>query len=320
MKICIYGAGAVGSHFAVKLANAGETVSVVARGPHLEAIARDGIRLLTGGDEIRARPAATDDPHVLGEQSLVIVTLKAPSLEGIVDGIKPLLGPDTPVIFAMNGIPWWYFYGLDPLGRERRLERLDPGGRWWDEIGPERVIGGVVYSANEVTAPGVVENRSARNQLRIGEPTGEPSERVARINEVLERVEMAVALTDIRAILWEKLLGNIAFGPIACLTGATITDIRANPELTRLATDIMGEAIATASAVGTPLTVTAEERIGNTRSSGHKPSMLQDLERGRAMEIDAIATVPRDLARAAGLPTPALDRVLALLQERARVA
>mgnify|MGYP003338533563 CR=1 FL=1 len=238
MKICIYGAGAVGSHFAAKLANAGETVSVVARGPHLEAIARDGIQLLTEGKEILAKLSATDDAREFGHQDLVIVTLKAPSLAGIVDAVKPLLGTDTPIIFAMNGIPWWYFYGLDAPGQERRLDKLDPGGRWWDEIGPERVIGGVVYSANEVTAPGVVENRSTRNQLRIAEPTGESSERVARINEVFEKVAMAAPVADIRATLWEKLLGNIAFGPIACLTGANISELRADPALAHLATKI----------------------------------------------------------------------------------
>ena len=221
----------------------------------------------------------------------------------------------------MNGIVWWYFYGLDPRGQERRIDRLDPGGRWWNEIGLERVVGGVVYSANEIVSPGVVEHRSlGRNELRIAEPTGEPSERVDRINEVLTLADMAVPVTDIRATIWEKLLANIAYGPIACLTGSTITEILDDPSLKALATEIMGEAIETAKALGTSLGVTAEQRISNTKSSGHKPSILQDLERGRPMEIDAIAGVPQELAKIAGVSTPALDRVLALLRQKARLA
>jgi len=321
MKICIYGAGAVGSHFAARLANAGEAVCVVARGPQLEAIQRDGIQLHSQGEIISARVQAQASAQKLGRQDLVIVTLKGPSLKEIIDDIKHLLDAETPIVFAMNGILWWYFFGLDPRGRERRLARLDPGNRWWDEIGPERVIGGVVYSANEVLSPGVVAHRSAgRNQLRVGEPSGEKSARVARINATLARVDMAADVDDIRVTIWEKLLANIAYGPIACLTGATITDILANDELRALATEIMNEAIATAAALGTELGIAAEDRIANTKSSGHKPSILQDLERGRAMEIDAIAAVPQELARLAGIATPSLDRVLALLKQRARIA
>jgi len=320
VKICIYGAGAVGSNFAVRLSHAGESVSVVARGEHLAAIRAKGIKLMSGESLLHAEVAASAAPRDLGVQDLVIVTLKGPSLPGIVDDVKPLLGPDTPVIFAMNGILWWYFYGLDAPGEERRLERLDPGGRWWREIGPERVIGGVAYSANEVTAPGVVENRSStRNELRIGEPNGERSARVTAINAVLAKAGMAAEVSDIRSTVWEKLLANIAYGPIACLTGSTITEILEQPDLRSLATDVMGEAIATAAALGTRLDVTAEQRIASTKSTGHKPSILQDLERGRPMEIDAIVAVPQSMAKAAGVATPALDQMSALLKQRARM-
>ena len=320
LDICIYGAGAVGSNFAVRLAQAGESVSVVARGEHLAAIEANGIRLIAGEEELQASVRASANPRELGRQDLVIVTLKGPSLAGIVDDIKPLLGADTPIIFAMNGILWWYFYGLDAPGEERRLERLDPGGRWWNEIGPERIIGGVAYSANEVTSPGVVENRSSnRNQLRIGEPTGESSARVSEVNAVLEKAGMAAPVSDIRATVWEKLLANIAYGPIACLTGSTITEILQQPVLKALATEVMGEAIATAAALGTRLDVTAEDRIASTKSTGHKPSILQDLERGRPMEIDAIVAVPQSMAKSAGVNTPALDRISALLSQRARL-
>ncbi|MFT5392776.1 MAG: 2-dehydropantoate 2-reductase [Gammaproteobacteria bacterium] len=321
MKICVYGAGAVGSHFAARLSSIGEKVCVVARGAHLGAVREHGITVRSGEETLSERVDASDSGRDHGVQDLVIVTLKAPSLPHIVDDIKHLLSPTTPIIFAMNGILWWYFYGLDPRGEERQLDRLDPGGRWWREIGPERVIGGVVYSSNEIVEPGVVEHRSpGRNQLRIAEPNGEPSERAERVNEVLTRADMAVETHDIRATIWEKLLANMAYGPIACLTGSTITDIVGNSQLRALAETLMNEAIAIAASVGVDLGIDAKTRIAGTKASGHKVSLLQDLERGRAMEIDAITTVPHELGRAAGVPTPALDNVLALLKQRARLA
>ncbi|MEM7254547.1 MAG: 2-dehydropantoate 2-reductase [Pseudomonadota bacterium] len=321
MKVCIYGAGAVGSNFAVRLAGAGEDVSVVARGPHLAAIQRDGIQLRAGDDVMTATVEATDEPGRLGTQDLVIVTLKGPSLPSVVDGIKSLLGPNTTVVFGMNGILWWYFYGLDPSGRERRLSRLDPGDRLWDEIDPSRVVGGVVYSANEVVAPGVVQNSSPdRNQLRLGEPTGQPSARVDTLNAALNPAGLAVEVSDIRRDIWIKLLGNIAYAPIACLTGSTIGQICADEALRDFATGIMEEAIAIADAVGTSLGIDAETRIANTKASNHKPSMLQDLELGRAMEIDAIVSVPYQMGQEAGLSTPNLRRALGLLRQRARLA
>ncbi|MGK0172352.1 MAG: 2-dehydropantoate 2-reductase [Gammaproteobacteria bacterium] len=321
MKICVYGAGAVGAHFAARLANANQDVSVIARGPHLEAMRSSGI-VVNGGDEpLVAYVNATDDPESIGLQDLVIVTVKGPALSGIIDGVKKMLGPDTPIVFGLNGIVWWYFYGIDPVGQERRLERLDPGGRWWNEIGPERALGGVVYSANEVVSPGVIQNGSpGRNQLRVGEPNGTDSERVRRINDVLARAGMAADVTDIRATLWEKLLGNIAFAPIACLTGCTIGDILLDKELRQVAEQLMGEAISVAEAFGTKLGVGAKERLDSAKATAHKPSMLQDLERGRPMEIDSIVAVPQELGRMANVPTPHLDQALALLKQRARLA
>ena len=321
MKICVYGAGAVGAHFAARLADAGEEVSVIARGPHLEAIRKNGIVVEGGERTVKANVVATSEPAELGVQDLVIVTVKGPSPPGILDGVKALLGPETPVIFGMNGIVWWYFYGLDPNGRERHIERLDPGGRWWNEIGPARAIGAVVYSANEVLRPGVVYNGSPeRNELRIGEPDGTRSDRVAHINAVLEGAHMTREVADIRQALWEKLLGNIAFAPIACLTGSTIGQIIADDELRAVAENLMTEAIAIAAALGTELGLSAQERLRNVRATGHKPSMLQDLELERPMEVDSIAAVPQELARMTGVATPHLDQAVALLKQRARLA
>ena len=321
MRICIYGAGAVGAHFAARLSRAGEEVSVVARGPHLSAMQRDGIVVESGEKTIAARVTASADPTELGPQDLVIVTVKGPALPTLVDGVKALLGPDTPIIFAMNGIVWWYFYGLDKPGVERRLPQLDPGGRWWDEVGVQRVIGGVVYSANEVVRPGVIHNSSpTRNELRVAELDGSDSQRVDEVRAVLARAGLAQACSDIRQALWEKLLGNIAFGPIACLTGSTIGQILRDDALRQVAENLMGEAIDVASALGTTLSVGAKERLDNAKATEHKPSILQDLERGRPMEIDAIVGLPQALARMTGVATPHLDQAIALLKQRARLA
>lgn len=293
---------------------------MVARGAHLDAIRDNGITLRTEEGVLAATVQASDDPRDLGAQDVVIVTVKGPSLAGIVEPMQALLGPDTPIVFAMNGIPWWYFYGLDPRGRERRLPRLDPEGRWWDEIGPDRALGGVVYSANTVVEPGVVHNASVGNELRIGEPTGEATDRAGLIQGALASAGLAAPAPDIRQEIWTKLLGNIAYAPVACLTGSTTDQIKTDRELRKLAIEVMNEAIAIAKALGTPLDISAEERVSRRGSIGHKLSMLQDLEQGRPMEIDSILVVPQELARSTGVETPALDRMLALLKQRARLA
>lgn len=323
MKICIYGAGAVGGHFAARLARAGEDISIISRGPHLEAIKQNGLKLLVGDETIHVRLKATHDPNEVGRQDVVIVTVKGPSLPGIVDNIKTLLDDETPIIFAMNGIPWWYFYGLDDPGRERRIDILDPGNRWWNEIGPERVVGGVVYSANIVVEPGVVRNNSFRhNQLIIGEPDGSISERCKRINAALDGAGLASPVVDdIRHKIWMKMLGNIAFAPVSTLTSSATADIISDAALRTLCTKIMEEAIAIADALGVRLGINPEERVNSiSKISTHKSSMLQDFELGRPMEIHSILSTPQTFGRMKGVPTPNLDIVTALLKQRARSA
>ncbi len=323
MKICIYGAGAVGGHFAVRLALAGHDVTVIARGPHLDAMRANGLTLIRPDETLNAKVNATDDPASAGPQDLVIVTLKAPALPQVVDGVKALLGPDTPVIPAQNGIPFWYFYGLDPAGEERRLDALDPGGRWWDEIGVERIIGGIVWSANAVAEPGVVLNNSdGRNQLRIGEPDGTVSPRVEAVHAALASAGIDFPpSTDIRKEIWAKLIGNIVFAPGCCLTGATVMDLKTDPEMRQFCLSLMREAETIANALGTELDTTPEERMEiRPGTKPHKVSMLQDLEAGRPMEVDAIVAVPQQLARMCDIPTPTLDVALGLLKQRARLA
>jgi 2-dehydropantoate 2-reductase len=276
------------------------------------------------GDEIvHARPKASHDPAEVGVQDVVIVTVKGPSLTGIVDNIKTLLDDVTAIIFAMNGIPWWYFYGLDEPGRERRIDILDPGNRWWNEIGPERAVGGVVYSANTVVEPGVVRaNSTGRSRLLIGEPNGSVSKRCKRINAALDRAGLAnPVVDDIRHKIWAKLLGNIAFAPVCTLTSATIADVISDAALRTLCIKIMGETVAVADTLGIQLNIDLEKRVDSASAiTAHRPSMLQDFDLGRPMEIPSILLTPQTFGRMADLPTPYLDTVIALLKQRARSA
>jgi len=321
MKICFFGAGAIGCHFAARLAQIGEEVSCVARGAQLKAIQDNGITLdRISAANVHAWVSATDDPSTLGPQDVVVVSVKGYALANAVDGIKTLLGPDTPIIFAQNGIVWWYFYGLDPKDKERQIEVLDPGRRLWNEIGPERALGGVVYSANGLVAPAHVRNTSpGRNWLCIGEPDGSKSERVKSIQAVFEKADMGPIAEDIRYVLWDKLMSNMATGPISCLTGGTVAELQADPRLHKLATSIMGEAMAIASALGTPINIDPVERFKQTKGGSHKVSMLQDMEKGNQMEIDGMLGVPYELAQAAGIETPTLGTLVALLKQRARL-
>lgn len=321
MRICIYGAGAIGGYLGAELALAGMDVTLIARGPHLEAMARHGVRLLVGGHERVARPRCTDDPAMVGPQDYVVVTLKAPSWPGIVDSIQPLLGPETPVVAAVNGIPWWYFYRLEGPWRNHQLESVDPSGQIWRRIGPERAIGCVVYPATEVSAPGVIRHVSG-NRFSLGEPDGTKSERVVKLSQAFQLAGFrAPVRSQIRNEIWVKLWGNLSFNPISVLTHATLDVMAGDPGTLGVARAMMLEAQAIAEALGVRFGIDVEQRIAGAAAVGpHKTSMLQDLERGRAMEIDAVVTVVQELGRLVGMPTPTIDVVLALVQQRARLA
>ena len=321
MKVCIFGTGAVGSHFAVRLSAIGVDVSCIARGKQLEKICADGIMLHRADQTIlHEKVRASDNPNVLGKQDFVIVTVKSYSLCNIVDDLKPLLGNDTPIIFAQNGIPWWYFYGLNDSFKEHRIKSLDPDGRLWNEIGVSRAIGGVVYSANTLTAPGVVFNTSpGRNWLQIGEPDGSMSSRIKSIHKIFSQADMGPLSTDIRYTVWDKLMSNMATGSISCLTHSTVQELQENSETHTLAISIMNEAMSIARYLGTPIDIDAVERFKMTKGGSHKVSMLQDLERGQYMEIDSMVGVPLELAQKAGIDVPALTIVVSLLKHRARL-
>lgn len=321
MKICIYGAGAIGGYLGVQLALAGEDVTLIARGPHLQAMRRNGLKLLIGDEERIAQPRCTDDPAEAGAQDYVIVTLKAPSAAAIADRIGPLLGANTAVVTAVNGIPWWYFHGLDGPWRDHQLHSVDPGGRQWRLIGPDRAIGCVVYPACEVAEPGVIR-RIDGDRFVLGEPDGGKTERVLKLSQALIDAGFKAPLRpQIRNEIWIKLWGNLCFNPISALTRATLDRITTDPGTRRICREMMLEAQAIGETLGVHFGVDVERRIDGAAAVGpHKTSMLQDLERGRPMEIDALVTVVQELGRLTEIPTPTIDLVLALLQQRARVA
>jgi len=321
MKVCIYGAGAIGGYLGVQLARAGADVSLVARGAHLAAMKENGVRLLIGDEERVARVRATDDPSELGPQDYVFIALKAHSVPSVVDRMRPLLGNDTSVVTAVNGVPYWYFYKHGGALEGRTLESIDPGGKQWDVLRPERAIGCIVYPATEVVAPGVIQHVYG-DKFPIGEPSGERTPRVERLSALMTQAGLRAPVQEnIRDELWLKLWGNLCFNPISALTHATLDVIAADPDTRAVARAMMIEAQTVANALGVSFRVDVERRINGAGAVGaHKTSMLQDLERDRPMEIDPLVTVIQEMARLLELPTPTLDVVLAMVRQRAAMA
>jgi len=321
MRICVFGAGAVGGHFAAQLAASGHEVSVVARGAHLEAIRRNGLTLLKDEQRIVGRVRAAEDPGELGLVDYVLVALKATGLPALAERIGPLLGKDTAVVFAQNGIPWWYAQGISSArSRTPGLEGLDPGGKLARAVSPERVIGSVVYSANEVVEPGVVRNNApGRNVLVLGEPDDRPTERVRRLAAALEKSAVQAPVeTDIRRSIWAKVLINLGSSSIGVVTGDTVKENLADPAIAELRKRMHAEARAIAEAHGVNPDGAPLPPPHASGGPQHKTSMLQDYELGRPMEIDAILMAPLWFARAAQVPVPALEAVIALAVHKAK--
>ena len=317
MRICIFGAGAVGSHFAVRLALSGHDVSCAMRGPHLEAVKASGLTLRVGDAEFKAKVRASDDPAALGPQDLVISTLKANALESLVTGLPPLLRDHTAIVFAQNGIPWWYDIGLScdhPPPPE--LGFLDPGGRLRETVSRERIIGGVIFSANEVVAPGVVVNLTPeRNMLLVGECDDRSSARIEELRAVLNQASIQSPPTPrIREAIWSKLLTNMSMSVLCLLTGHTARGVRDDPALR----DVVPRLLDEANNIGQSCFPDVKRVTRSGPAPDHKPSLLQDFERGRPMEIDALVRAPAAFARAAGLSTPMLDLLAALAIRQAR--
>jgi len=317
MRICIFGAGAVGSHFAVRLALAGHDVACVMRGAHLAAVRAKGLTLRVGDAEFTAKVKASDDPAALGPQDVVISTLKATGVSGLADGLTPLLRDDTAVVFAQNGIPWWYDIGL-PADHPPPpdLAFLDPGGRLRAAIPRRRIIGGVIFSSNEVIAPGVVANLSPdRNRLMIGECDDQTTERIERLRAAIEAASIdSSEVAEIREAIWSKLLTNMSMSVLCLLSGQTARGVRDDPAFR----DVIPRLLDEANAIGQSCIPDVKRLARTGPAPEHKPSILQDYELGRAMEIDVLVRAPAAFARAAGLSTPTLDMLAALAIQKAR--
>jgi 2-dehydropantoate 2-reductase len=321
MKICIFGAGAIGGYMGAKLAEAGAEVSLVARGPHLAAMKEKGLTLIEEGETKTFAVNASDDPAALGHQDYVIVTLKAHSVPPVVDKMQPLIGPDTTIVSGVNGVPWWYFHKIGGPLEGTRLESVDPGNAQWDGFGPDRVLGCVVYPAAEVTEPGVVKHIEG-NRFSLGEPDGSKSERALALSKALGAAGLkAPVRPKLRDEIWVKLWGNLSFNPISALTHATLDVLCTDPGTREVARNMMLEAQAIAEGLGVKFPIDVDRRIeGGAAVGAHRTSMLQDLDAGRPMEIDALLGSVQELGRVTGTPTPTIDTVLALVQLRGKVA
>ena len=320
MRIAVFGAGAIGGHLAAKLAAAGRVdLSLVARGEHLAALRDRGLRLIEGDTDATWPVKASADAAELGVQDYVVLTMKAHSVPPALPAIAPLLGPETAVVTMQNGIPWWYFHRSGGAHEGTRIEAVDPGGAISAALGPERAIGTAVYVAAEVEAPGVIRHQYG-TRISLGEPSGEKSERATRLAEEMIAAGMqAPVRTDIRSEIWVKLWGNLSFNPISALTDSTLAEITEDAGTRAVARTMMVEAQAVAEALGVRFPIDVDKRIAGAAGVGaHRTSMLQDLERGRAMEIDALVTSVQELGRLTGRPTPVVDMVLALVQRLAR--
>lgn len=321
MKICVFGAGAIGGYMGAKLAAVGADVSLVARGPHLAAMQANGLRLIEEGGESTQQVAASDDASALGVQDYVIVTLKAHSVPGVVDAMQPLIGPDTTIVSGVNGVPWWYFHALEGPFEGTRLQSVDPGNVQWNGFGPDRVLGCVVYPAAEVAEPGVVRHIEG-NRFSLGEPSGEKSERALRLSKALSAAGLKAPVRPrLRDEIWVKLWGNLSFNPISVLTYATLDVICTEPGTRAVARAMMIEAQEVAENLGVKFPIDVDRRIDGGAAVGpHRTSMLQDLDAGRPMEIDALLGSVAELARLTDTPSPTIDMILALVRQRARVA
>lgn len=323
MRVCIYGAGAIGGIVGARLAHEGADVTLIARGPHLEAMRERGLRFTSEetGEDYTVRPALAADPAEAGEHDVVIVALKAHSAAEVADSMPPLLGPSTVVVPAVNGFPWWYFHNSGGPYEGIRVEAVDPGGRQWEAIGPERVVGCVVYPAADVPEPGHVRHVEGTRML-VGEPDGSRSDRAKAVGRLFADAGFrAPVRPKLRDDVWMKLWGNLAFNPVSALTGGTLEEIAGDERVRAVVRAMMDEGERVAAALGVTFPIDVEARIEGARKVGaHKSSTLQDLELGRPLEIDALTLAVSEVGRLVGVATPVIDLVYALVRQRAVTA
>lgn len=320
MKIVIAGAGAIGGYIGARLAQAGADVTLFARGPHLQAMRERGLRVEGPDGRFEVRPQVTAALDTVGKADVVFLGVKAHSLSDLAPRLPPMFHDDTVVVSTQNGIPWWYFQQHGGEFEGLSLERVDPGGDIARAIEPRRVIGSIAYFSTEIEAPGVIRHIEG-SRLAIGEPDGTKSERCARIARVLIAAGLRCPITTkLRQEIWVKLLGNISFNPISALTGATLVRIAEHPEASTLVRDVMTETVAVANRLGIELPISIDQRIAGAAKVGeHKTSMLQDVEAGRPMELEAVVGASIELGERLGIPMPATRAMYAcaaLLNDR----
>ena len=320
-KICIFGAGAIGGYLAACLHDAGADVSLIARGPHLKAIKENGLKLEINGEMRSFNLNASDDPADFGQQDYVIIALKAHGIIHITESIQPLLGLETAVVSAVNGLPWWYFHkaNTNTVLDDKPLISVDPEASIWTKIGPERAIGCVVYPACEISRPGIITHIEG-NRISLGEPSGESTQRIKTLSDLMIKGGLkAPQKKRIRDEIWIKLWGNCSFNPVSALTGASLDKIAEDPDVRKLVAEIMNECKQVGEALSIRFAVSIEDRInGAGKIIGHKPSTRQDIEMGRPLEIDPLVTALIEIANQLQIDTPRLVSVTALLKLQAR--
>jgi 2-dehydropantoate 2-reductase len=320
-RICVFGAGAIGGFLGSQLAGTDVELSLVARGAHLVAMQEHGLRLQIDGEERVTRIRCSDDPAELGEQDYVIVAIKAHTIGSTVESMQPLLGRNTTVVTAFNGIPYWYFHGNVEALRGTTLASVDPGGVQRDRLGSARAIGCVVLPATSAVAPGIVRHEHG-HRFPIGEPDGTRTPRVERLHDILVAAGLEAPIReDIRDEIWLKLCGNVCFNPISALTMATLDVIAGSPGTRALCRAMMSETKMVGERIGVKVRVDLDRRLDGAVAVGaHRMSMLQDLEAGRSLEIEPLVGAVQELGRLTDVPTPTIDIVLTLIRQRASVA
>jgi len=317
MKICIVGAGATGGYLGVKLINAGFDVSLVARGAHLTAMKKKGLTLIENDKEITCSPKCSDSMKELGKMDFIFITLKAYSINGLVKEISTMFDENTSVISSYNGIPWWYFFGAEGQFKNYRIKCIDPENIQWNVITPERIIGCVVYPATEIIEPGVIKHIEG-NRFSLGEPNGAQTERILSISKAMARADLkAPVRKNIRQEIWMKLIGNLAFNPLSVITEETLDVLLLNEENKKTAYEAMKEATSIMDKLNVPMSISIDQRIeGAAKVGSHKTSMLQDYEKGKELELDALVVAVKEIADLLGIKTPTIDRILHTVTEK----
>lgn len=320
-KICVYGAGAIGGHIGGHLARGGAEVAVIARGPHLEAIRQRGLRVLAAGEDFTVDVRATDDPSTLGAQNYVFITLKSHQVADQLDAMQSLVGDGTVFIPPTTGIPWWYFHQLSGPFEGRRLPELDPGGRQWDGIGPDKVLGCAFWTGAEVVEPGVIRQDGSRAAYPIGEPSGLTTPRLQRLVDAMTAGGLHAPIqADIRGQIWTKMINSLCWNTAAFLTEAVNGRFADAPDAVEVIRRMMAEMEAVAEKLGAAIPTPMEKRIAMTvRATDHTMSMLQDLKRHRPIELDVLAKSVAAMSNIAGLSTPIIDTLVALARLKGRV-